>query len=206
MHYAPVILVWLLNFGISVWNAYAVGKAWVETKHAGGWPRFMAWMGAVMSACGFSWCYLLVLVTVARGLEWLDDEHVLLALQVGYILIIPAVLSSGLTIMLDSWARAYRTRTVGSIGTAAWNTYAQIHNSFHAIKDLDRAFAGVMSMLEQGAGSSSSGKKKGGGVALVLVFVLVILALVSGILTTAVIISRVAGNDDLPGDAAPPSG
>jgi hypothetical protein len=194
--YAPVVLVWFVNFGISIWNAYAVGKAWVETKHYGGWPRFMAWMGAVMSACGFSWCYLLVLVVVARGLDWLDDDHVLLALRIGYILIIPAVLSSGLMIMLDSWARAYRTRTIGSIGSAAWNTYAQIHNTFHAIKDLDRAFAGVMDMLEKSAGSSD--KKKGGGAALVLVFVLVILALVSGILTTAVIINRFAGEDDLP--------
>ena len=202
MQYTPIILVWVLNFGISIWNAYAVGKAWVETKHSGGWPRFMAWMGAVMSACGFSWCYLLVLVTVARGLDWLDDDHVLLALRIGYILIIPAVLSSGLMIMLDSWARAYRTRTIGSIGTAAWNTYSQIHNTFHAINDLDKAFAGVMNMLESSAGSS--GDKKKGGAALVLVFVLVIVALVSGILTTAVIISRVAGNEDLPGDTPPP--
>ncbi len=56
------IFIWLLNFAISAWNAYAVGRAWVETKVAGGWPRFMAWMGAIMSASGFSWCYLFLLV------------------------------------------------------------------------------------------------------------------------------------------------
>jgi hypothetical protein len=200
MQYAPVVLVWFVNFGISIWNAYAVGKAWVETKHSGGWPRFMAWMGAVMSACGFSWCYLIVLATVAWQLEWFGDEHFLMTLQLGYILIIPAVLSSGLMIMLDSWARAYRTRTVGSIGTAAWNTYAEIHNAFHAVNDLDKAFAGVMNMLESRGGGSSDKK---GGAALVLVFVLVILALVSGILTTAVIIRRFAGEDDLPPDTPP---
>src|SRR5262245_31409401 len=27
---------------ISFWNAYAVGLSWVETKHAGGWPRVHA--------------------------------------------------------------------------------------------------------------------------------------------------------------------
>jgi hypothetical protein len=210
--YFPVVIVWFVNFGISIWNAYAVGKAWVETKHAGGWPRFMAWMGAVMSACGFSWCYLLALVAVAHGLEWLDDDHMLLALRIGYLLLIPAVLSSGLMIMLDSWARAYRTRTIGSIGTAAWNTYAQIHNAYHAIRDIDKAFAGVMEMLEHR--SSGSSDKKGGAAALVLVFVLVIVALLSGILTTAVIINRVAGNDELPeettrdshGRGPPPAG
>jgi len=202
--YAPIVLVWLLNLGISVWNAYAVGKAWVETKHAGGWPRFMAWMGAVMSACGFSWCYLLVLTIVAREMAWLDDDHFRMALQLGYILIIPAVLISGLMIMLDSWARAYRMRTIGSIGSAAWNTYAQIHNTYHAIKDLDRAFASVMKTLEGSSESSSPGDKKGGAAALILVFVLVIVAILSGILTTAVIINRFAGEDEIPGESANP--
>jgi hypothetical protein len=190
-----VILVWLLNFGISIWNAYAVGLAWVETKHAGGWPRAMAWAGAVMSASGFSWCYLIILVAAAHGLDWLDAEHLALALRIGYILLIPGVLVSGLMITLDSWARAYRTRRIADIGVAAWNTYAQIHNTFHAIRDLDTAFGSVVDAL--GSGGSSSGKKKDGA-ALVLVFVIVIVALLSGVLTTMVIVSRVAGNNDLP--------
>src|SRR4051812_10453355 len=33
-----IALVWLLNFGLSAWNAYAVGKSWVEAGVAGGWP------------------------------------------------------------------------------------------------------------------------------------------------------------------------
>ena len=40
--------------------------------------------------------------------------------------------------------------------------------------------------------------KKDGAAAFILVFVIVILALLSGILTTAVIIHRVAGNTHLP--------
>ena len=42
----------------------------------GGWPRVVAWAGAVMSASGFSWCYLIILTYVSRQLEWLDDGHV----------------------------------------------------------------------------------------------------------------------------------
>ena len=45
MGHALFVLVWIMNFGISIWNAYAVGKVWVESKHAGGWHRFMAWIG-----------------------------------------------------------------------------------------------------------------------------------------------------------------
>jgi hypothetical protein len=190
---ALVILVWLLNFGISIWNAYAVGLAWVETKHAGGWPRFMAWMGAIMSASGFSWCYLIILAFAAHGLGWLTLDDVSLMLQVGYILLIPGILFSGMMIMLDSWARAYRTRKITDIGIAAWNTYAQIHNTYHAIRDFDKAFGSVVDSLR-----SKGTDRKGGGAALVVVFVLVILALLSGVITTAVIINRVAGSQQLP--------
>ena len=83
-----VLLVWLLNFGISIWNAYAVGKAWVETKHAGGWPRIVCWAGAVMSASGFSWCYLIILTYAAYALEFLDAGHISVAMNLGYILLI----------------------------------------------------------------------------------------------------------------------
>jgi hypothetical protein len=196
MHAAFVILIWLLNFGISIWNAYAVGLAWVETKHNGGWPRFVAWAGAVMSASGFSWCYLLILTYAAYGLGWLDLDHVGIALQMGYIVLIPGILTSGLVITLDSWARTYRQRTIANFGRAAWNTYAQIHNTFGAIRDLDTAFGSVLDAVP-GSRSGNSDKKDGIG-AFILVFVIVIFALLSGILTTAVIIHRVAGNDQLP--------
>jgi hypothetical protein len=199
MHAAFVILIWFLNFGISIWNAYAVGMAWVETKHAGGWPRVVAWAGAVMSASGFSWCYLIILTYAAYGLEWLDSSHVATAMYLGYIVLIPGILCSGMVITLDSWARTYRQTTLGNLGRAAWNTYAQIHNTFNAVSNLDTAFGSVLDALRsKGSGGSDSSDKKNGAVAFILVFVLVMLALLSGVLTTAVIIRRVAGNTPLP--------
>lgn len=201
---AAAVLVWLVNLGISAWNAYATGLAWVEAKHSGGWPRAMAWAGGVMSALGFSWCYLMLFAAVAQGLEWLDHDDIVLALKLGYVLLIPGILVSGLMITLDSWGRAYRTRRITDMGLAAWNSYAQIHNTFHAIGNLDKAFGAVINSLSGGwssGSSSSSGKSKDGAglVAFLLVFVLVLAALFSGVLTTAVIVSRVAGNDDMPG-------
>jgi hypothetical protein len=130
---ACFIIVWLLNFGISAWNAYAVGRAWVETKVAGGWPRFMAWMGAIMSATGFSWCYLFLLILGANYLGKLSDEATEAAMMLGYVVIIPGMLFSGLMIMLDSWRRAFRNGGILNYGVAAYNTYAQIHNTMSAI-------------------------------------------------------------------------
>ena len=80
MEYLLIGLVWLLNFAISIWNAYAVGKSWVEARAAGGWPRLMCWAGAVMSASGFSWCYLIFLVLAGYHFQYISDlvgiEHV----------------------------------------------------------------------------------------------------------------------------------
>ncbi|MCI0700330.1 MAG: hypothetical protein L0241_04540 [Planctomycetia bacterium] len=204
MHTPLIILVWLLNLGISIWNAYAVGLAWVEAKHAGGWPRIVAWAGAAMSAMGFSWCYLLILTYGAYGLDWLDLEHVGVALQMGYVLLVPGVLAAGMVITLDSWARAYRVRTLANIGRAAWNSYVQIHNTFHAIRDFDKAFGSVLDTANSNSSSFSSGDsgKKSTGVVFIIVFVIAVLALLSGILTTAVIIYRVAGNTDIESSAS----
>src|SRR5215475_15307656 len=81
-------LVWVLNFAISVWNAYAVGKVWIEARISGGWRRLMCWIGAVMSACGFTWCYLSFLALTAHHFQWLTDEQVLAALNLGYLLLL----------------------------------------------------------------------------------------------------------------------
>ncbi|HEV3261453.1 MAG TPA: hypothetical protein VG013_31675 [Gemmataceae bacterium] len=193
MTIALIILIWVLNIGISIWNAYAVGHAWVETKHHGGWPRFMAWMGAIMSASGFSWCYLILMAFVADGVGWFSEDDLVLALNIGYVVLIPGIILSGLMITLDSWARAYRNRTVGTIGIAAWNTYAQIHNTYNAINTFGKAFGSVVETMSEGRSGKDS---KGAG--LILVIVLVVIALLAGVITTALIISRVAGNYELP--------
>jgi hypothetical protein len=187
-----VVLVWVLNLGISTWNAYAVGRSWVETKHHGGWPRFMAWMGAVMAASGFSWCYLLLLAFIAYWADWLSEPQVEAMINLGYILLIPGILFSGMVITLDSWARAYRERTLASFGTAAYNTYAQIHNTFNAVSDLGAAFRSVTGFFGRSGRSRGDDDESG---AVYLVLLLVLLALFGGILTTAAIIHRVAASD-----------
>jgi hypothetical protein len=190
-----VVFVWVLNFGISIWNAYAVGKAWVETKHYGGWPRFMAWMGAIMSASGFTWCYLILLALIAYAADWLNLEQIEVMINLGYLIIIPGVLFSGLMITVDSWAVAYRRRTLGSVGTAAYNTFAQIHNTYHAISSMGTAYRNVAAFFKSGGKSDRGSRDSKDGAAVLIVVLLVLLALLGGILTTWAIISRVAASD-----------
>lgn len=209
MNYLPIVFIWLLNFGISTWNAWAVGSCWAETKAAGGWPRFMAWMGWLMSASGFTWCYLIVLAIGAHeiGVPWmasgelqtlkLPARETMVALQLGYLIIIPGVLFSGVAIMLDSWVRAWRERTFANIGTAAWNTYAQIHNTYEAVSGFGDAFASVMEYFTSSKAESDDDDGNAGAL-LVLLIAIVALAILGGVLTTSAIVSVAAGRTPLP--------
>ena len=186
-------LVWVLNLAASVWNAYAVGKVWVDARHAGGWQRFMCWMGAVMSASGFTWCYLTFLALTAHHFEWITEGQVRAALNLGYVLLLPFLLFSGYAITLDSWASAYRNRSLMGYGTAAWNTYASYHNTYSAWRNLGGAFGSLGDFIKGGRRSDRDGPN-----AVVVVILLVAFALFGGVLTTAAIIRRVAATDPLP--------
>jgi len=187
-------LVWLLNFAISAWNAYAVGKAWVEARAAGGWPRLLAWSGAVMSASGFTWCYLILLALAGYHFELIDQAQLVVALNLGYVVLVPGILLSGLMITLDSWARAFRQGGFLNYGVAVYNTFAQVHNTYSAITNFGEAFGSVRDFF----GKGDSDRDRDGKPAWLLVVLLVVLALAAGVLTTTFIIWKVAGSTPLP--------
>lgn len=196
MEYAVFTLVWVVNFALSVWNAYAVGRVWVEAKHAGGWPRFVCWMGAVMSAAGFTWCYLSFLVMLGSLADAVSVEQARFALNLGYVLLIPCITFSGYAITLDSWANAYRNGGYRRFGIAGWNTYASVHNTYSMWRTFGRAFASLGHVSK--GGSQSSRSKGNSGAGIIVVVLLVGLAACAGIITTATIIRRVAGTAPLP--------
>ncbi len=183
-----VFLVILLNLGISFWNARVTGLVWVETKAIGGFARFMTWMGAVMAAVGFSWCYLIVIALGAHELGYLDKDATRVALQLGYIILIPLVLFSGFFIWIDSVVQAWRQRDFASIGTAAWNTFAQAHNTYSAINGFGEAFGDVFKAF-----TSDADEDTVKALPLLLIVVIVAFALIGGVITTVAIVKNYAG-------------
>lgn len=196
-------LIWVVNFAISWWNARTVGLMWTEVKYLGGFKQFMAWMGAIMSASGFTWCYLVVLLFGAYYAQpvflepdeplILDVEALQAGFSLGYLLLLPGILFSGLMIWINSLIVAWRRRDLPSIGIAGWNTFAQIHNTYSAFKGAPEAFDSVTKFL--GAGSKGGDNR---GKAVILVVILVILAFIGGILTTWSIVNHYAGSRSLP--------
>ncbi len=195
MGYVLFALIWVLNFAISVWNAYAVGKVWVEARLENGWHRFMCWMGAILSASGFTWCYLSYLALSAHYFGWITEEQAMISLNLGYVLLLPFILFAGYAVTLDSWVQAYRRGGFLNYGVAAWNTYASIHNTYSAYRNLGGAFASLGNFLRGGRRDSSD---RDGPGPIIIVILLVALALLGGVLTTAAIIRRVAATDPLP--------
>jgi len=195
-----IYLVFILNFAISWFNAVSVGKVWDASKAKGGAAHFMTWMGAVMSASGFTWCYLLVLGLIASATPMqvfasegetltgmiLDPASLQAFFELGYMVIILPILGSGLAITVQSWRqlamrRARGEANFGDYAVTGWNTFAQVHNTASFLREAP----GIMSNLGNffGGDSKDSGKAK-------IVILLVVLAVAGGILTTYVIVQK----------------
>lgn len=183
-----LFLLWIVNFVISWFNAWSVGHTWKFSKTVGGFYHILIWMVAIMSAAGFTWCYSIVLAFAASMIPITDDatgvSHPILSsedLQVYldfiYILIILPILGSGMAITAFSWAQFWKHRNFANGATAAWNTYAQIHNTVGAFQHVPRAFDNVSSFFD---GKSNDAKGK-------LMILLVAIAIFGGVLTTTVI-------------------
>lgn len=185
-----LFFVWLLNLAISCFNGINVGKAWVESKHAGGGRRFMAWCGAVMTALGFTWCIMVVLGLIAGSLHWLDAAHLTLYFDTSYVILIPPLLFTGYAITINSWANAYRQRTVGNVGVASYNTFASAYNTYNAVNTFGDAFGKMLDGFFK-----KSGKNKDSAQLMIIVLLLVV-AICGGTLIAYWLINKYAAADE----------
>ncbi|MBI2038970.1 MAG: hypothetical protein HYT22_01655 [Candidatus Niyogibacteria bacterium] len=191
--YLWLFVLMVLNFGISWFNAWSVGHTWPETQTLGGWPKFLAWCGAVMSACGFTWVYLIVLALIAGAAGWLEPRYVEAMLSLGYLVIIAPVLGSGIALTIESWMRFWKQRTFGSGAVAGWNTFAQVYNMYQGVSAIPRALGNVMDVFGDRKSSRDDGDSGKGAMAM-LAILLVVVAVAGGVLTTTLILRHAAKN------------
>jgi hypothetical protein len=193
-------VVWLIlavNFWISWHNAKVIGLDWVESRHLGGWVRFMCWMGWLQSALGFTWCYVLILVMLAHGGGYINAATADATINLGYVVLFPGLFISGTFIWIESLVIAWRRRDLPSIATASWNTFAELHNASAAVDGMGGAFKSVGSMF------SDTDEDEVTGIAVIAVVVIVLAAVAGGFLTTELIRRHYAGSRPLPERAAP---
>jgi hypothetical protein len=193
MTFLLIAFVWVLNLGISAWNAYAVGKMWVYAKQMGLWTRLITWCGFVMSGCGFSWCFLLPLALLSYINGWFgfDEKALVATMNLGYIVLAPAICLSGLFIWIDSLIIAWKERTFTSMAVAGWNTYAQLHNTYEVFTHLGPAFENVSEFFSHVSGGSDDDSESGNG-KVIFVIVLVAVSVIAGFLVTTAIVVKTA--------------
>jgi hypothetical protein len=181
-----------VNFAISWFNAYSVGKYWSESKEIGGSVRVSAVAGYAMAIIGFTMVYgcilLLIFPYIAPLIPAFKDYDVMsdvmqLASDLLFLLIGTAILPLGLLICLHSALKAWKTRSFASGATFAWNTYAQVRNTITYAREAPNAFGRVVKVLFKG-------KKKGKEAIVIVAILIIILALAGGYFTASAILKK----------------
>jgi hypothetical protein len=182
-----MILLLLLNVVISVWNCYAVGTAWKDTVALGTtFEKVVLWSAVIQSGVGFSLPILLALaygsvpfltagtnpsMTVAEGEQFMQAIF-----SLWYVAVIFPILGSGLAIWAHSIRTAFQRRDFGSIATAGWNSFAQVHNTISAVNNLGGAIGNVGEFFSGVTSSKGDVKNK----TRLLLMLIVLIALVAG--------------------------
>lgn len=178
-------MIWLLvlwNLFVSWSNAKFVAYNW-RASQKGGFAWWINGCAAVMSACGFTWCYALLYAHVGHALGYLSAGGLRAVQELVYVAIIFPVLGTGLGITLYTLERAWRSGDGLEIANAAYNVGAQVHNTYGAVSNLPGVFEHL------GGFFKSDRDKDEPGEAAALVVLLAVVAMLAGMATTWWIIS-----------------
>jgi len=169
---------------------------WSEAKAIGGFIRVLAVAGYIMAASGFTMVYGMILLLLAPHIipliPALNDipieEILILTLDMMYLLLMMAILPTGLIIWFNSLVHFWRKKTLVNGLVLGWNTYAQIRNMASAARN-------VPSVLQRITKALFGGRKRGSAIAAVAIFI-VILAVIGGWLTTSAIVKKADQSHD----------
>ncbi len=187
------MLLLAVNFGISWANAHTCGMYWSESKSTGGFFRLNIIAGYIMSIAGFTMVYgylLFIVVSVILPLfPQFSDVKIISFVQLGsdllYVLLALTIIPSGFIIWIRSLKNFWEQKCISNAMVAGWNTFAQIHNTVTAAREVPNAFARISKALFGGKGR----KKADTYVVLTAIFV-IILAVCGGYFTASSIMRK----------------
>jgi hypothetical protein len=196
-----VLLILAFDFFISYSNASYCGRYWSESKATGGSFRAYVVCGYVMAIAGFTMVYGYIVIMLLPYIlplfpKFADTDMtalIELSSDLLYVMIAVAVIPTGFIIWFRSVANAWKQRSFGNIVTAGWNTYAQVHNTVSACREMPNALRRIAKSLFGGK------KKKGSEYIVALAILVIIIALLGGYFTASAIMKKAdAEYDELP--------
>lgn len=187
-----LLLVLVVNFGISWANANYVGRYWSESKEVGGSFRAYIVAGYVMAIAGFTMVYgyiLLLVSPIFLQFAEVDRDTILMFQQLStdliYLFCVVTIIPTGFYIWIRSLKRFWEEKTLANGLTAGWNSYAQIHNTISAARNTPSALGRVAKTLFGG-----KGKKKDNTLIVLLAIFVFILAIFGGYFTASSIMKK----------------
>jgi hypothetical protein len=191
-----IVLIIILNVVVSFLNAYVCGRSWEESRAVGGILRLVVWCTAIQSALGFSSVVLLFLIYLAHDYvpRYFTDAYFNGALNLWHLTIIFPIIGAGLSVTIESWVAVGRDASLRRLSNAAWNTFAQVHNTVSAAENVEGALSSAHDPFKFASDADDDGK----GAGLAILFSLVSVALLGGSMITAAIIRFFSGSVPLP--------
>ena len=192
-----VFAIMALNFGISWFNAWSVGRYWSESKYMGKGIRIQVITGYVLSIVGFTWVYMFLVAILMsligpsiQGLQGLDFQIVVeFMLNLGYIILVPVLIVFGMSATIQSWVNFWKNKNLRNGTVMAWNTYTQINNTIRFARTAPSALKKVTE-IAFGKSGSKKNRKKSDGQAVILAIILLLLALAGGYFTASAILKK----------------
>ncbi|MCI4365941.1 MAG: hypothetical protein L3K10_07805 [Thermoplasmata archaeon] len=123
-----LVLIVALDFGISIWNAYASGVAFTLLRGQSGktLTKVAAGAGLGLAFAGMSYAMLIVFSFLAYYLGYLGAGDVTVVLAFDFLVFGAMIIGFGLVVTAQSVARAYRERSFGTIAISVWNVFAEV--------------------------------------------------------------------------------
>ncbi len=154
-----LVLALALNFIISWANANYVGRYWSESKEVGGSFRAYIVVGYIMAIAGFTMVYGYILLLISPfflQLANVNQDTILMFEQLSsdliYLFCAVTVIPTGFYIWIRSLKNFWEEKTLSNGLTAGWNSYAQIHNTVSAARNVPSAISRVAETLFGGKG------------------------------------------------------
>ena len=145
------VLILVIDFGFSIWNAYASGLNVEMLRRGGGssWLKAVAYSGLGLAYAGASYVMIIVVGYAAYAFGYVTADVVEGVLGLDFLVFGLLIIGFGLMITIQSIIMAVRRRSLGSIVIAVWNTFAEIWD----IASYAEGFGDAVSMVK-GAGGN----------------------------------------------------
>ena len=126
--YLILAAVLVLDFVLSLWNAYASGVTWGLLRGQPGhsFSKACAVAGLGLAFAGMAYATTIVLSWLAFEVGFLAIWDLLYLVSFDLIVFGAMIIGFGLLITVQSIAIAYRQRNFGSIAIATWNTFSEV--------------------------------------------------------------------------------